>query len=57
MAWVPLDTLEPFVDEQVYTRLGPTSFRYQSGDGSFERVIETDAEGFVTRYPGLFERV
>ena len=56
MAWIPLDTLEPFVDEQVYARLGPTRFRYQSADGSFERVIETDAERFVTVYPGLFER-
>ncbi len=56
MAWIPLDTLAPFVDEQVYARLGPTSFRYQSADGSFERVIETDADGFVTLYPGLFER-
>ncbi len=56
MAWVPLDTFAPFADEQIYTRLGPTSFRYQSADGSFERVIETDAEGFVTIYPGLFER-
>lgn len=57
MAWIPLDTLEPFVNEQVYTKLGPTSWHYQSADGSFERVIETDDEGFVTFYPGLFERV
>lgn len=57
MAWIPLDTLEPFMDEQIYTRLGPTSFRYQSSDRAFERVIETDDEGFVTSYPGLFERV
>lgn len=56
MAWVPLDTLEPFADGQVYTRLGERRFRYQSEDGSFERVIETDGEGFVTLYPGLFER-
>lgn len=56
MAWVPLDTLEPFADGQVYTRLGPRSVRYQSADGSFERVIETDDEGFVVTYPGLFER-
>jgi hypothetical protein len=57
MAWIPLDTLEPFVDQQIYTKLGPTSFRYQSADLSFERVIATDADGFVTFYPGLFERV
>jgi uncharacterized protein len=57
MAWVPLDTLRPFADGQVYTRLGPTRVRYQSQDGAFEQVIETDGEGFVTLYPGLFERV
>ena len=57
MAWVPLDTLRPFADGQVYTRLGAWRFRYQSEDGAFERVIETDGEGFVTLYPGLFERV
>lgn len=56
MAWVPLDTLRPFADGQVYTRFGERRFRYQSEDGSFERVIETDGDGFVTLYPGLFER-
>ena len=56
MAWVPLDTLRPFAEGQVYTRLGERRVRYQSEDGSFERVIETDGEGFVTLYPGLFER-
>lgn len=56
MAWVPLDTLRPFADGQIYTRLGERRFRYRSEDGSFERVIETDGEGFVTLYPGLFER-
>jgi uncharacterized protein len=56
MAWVPLETLRPFADGQVYTRLGERRVRYQSQDGAFERVIETDGEGFVTLYPGLFER-
>jgi len=57
MAWVPLDSLEPFRDRQVYTRLDPTQYRYQSGDGSFEQVLTVDANGFVLDYPTLFRRV
>lgn len=57
MAWVPLDTLEPFADAQIYTRLDDTRFRYQSGDGSFEQVLTVDADGFVLDYPTLFRRV
>ena len=57
MAWIPLDTLEPFPDGQSYTRLGEGRFRYQSADRSFERVIEFGADGLVRRYPGLFEAI
>jgi hypothetical protein len=55
MAWIPLDTFEPFADKQVYTLLGEGVFRYESGDGSFERVIEFDQGGLVLHYPGLFQ--
>jgi hypothetical protein len=57
MAWIPLDSLEPFRDGQIYTRLDPTHYRYQSGDGSFEQVLTVDADGFVADYPTLFARV
>ena len=57
MAWVPLDSLEPFRDGQIYTRLDATHYRYQAADGSFEQVLEVDAEGFVLDYPTLFRRV
>ena len=57
MAWIPLDTFEPFPDRQIYTRLDDGRFRYQSADGSFERVIDVDADGLVRLYPGLFEAV
>lgn len=56
MAWVPLDTLDPLVDEQIYTRLGPNSFRYQSADGTFTADLAVDEEGLVVDYPGLFRR-
>jgi hypothetical protein len=55
MAYIPFDTLAPFPDVQVYTRLGPNAFRYQSEDGSFEQVLAIDADGLVVSYPTLFE--
>ena len=57
MAWIPLDTFAPLPDRQIYTRLGDGRFRYQSADGSFERVIEFDGGGLVRLYPGLFEAI
>ena len=56
MAWVPLDTLEPFADEQIYTRHDDRHFRYQSGDGTFEAELTVDADGLVVDYPALFAR-
>lgn len=57
MAWVPLDSLELFRDEQIYTRLDAAHYRYQSSDGSFEQVLTVDENGFVVDYPTLFSRV
>jgi hypothetical protein len=56
MAWVPLDTLDPFVDEQIYTQLAPDRYRYRAADGSFEADITVDDDGLVIEYPGLFQR-
>ncbi|HEV7276427.1 MAG TPA: putative glycolipid-binding domain-containing protein [Devosiaceae bacterium] len=57
MAWLPLDTVQPQPDEQIYTRLDDRHCRYLAADGSFEAVLEIDEEGFVVHYPGLFERL
>lgn len=57
MVYIRLDTLEVTTMRQRYTRLGPDQFRYQNVDSSFEAILEVDAEGFVVRYPGLFDRV
>jgi hypothetical protein len=57
MAWVPLDSLEPYVDEQIYTRQDDTHVHYAAADGSFEADITVDADGFVVDYPGLFRRI
>jgi hypothetical protein len=56
MAWVPLDTLEPFRDSQIYTKLDDTHFRYEAADRSFTQVLSVDENGFVVDYPTLFRR-
>ncbi|MET3900118.1 hypothetical protein ABIB57_004081 [Devosia sp. UYZn731] len=55
MAWIDGDEMTVRRDEQIYTQLDATHFRYQSAD--FERDIEVDADRLVVTYPGLFERV
>ena len=57
MAYIPADTLEPFADEQIYTRLGENLYRFEEADGSFSADITVDEDGLVVDYPGLFERV
>jgi hypothetical protein len=57
MAWIPLDSLEPFVDEQIYTKRDDTHFHYVASDRSFEADLVLDSEGFVVDYPGLYRRV
>ena len=56
MSWINADTMTVRRHEQIYTRLDDSHFRYQSADGSFERIIEVDADGLVLDYPGLFCR-
>jgi len=53
-AWLPFPSLEFEPLDQVYTREGETSFRYESFGGSFVRSLEVNAAGFVTHYPGLW---
>ena len=54
MAWIDATDFSFRRSEQVYTRLDATHFRFQSAD--FEAVLETDADGLVVDYPGLFTR-
>lgn len=54
-AWLrfPSFTLEPL--DQIYRRLGETTWRYESAGGRFVRELEVNEEGFVTHYPGLWQ--
>ncbi len=58
MLYVPFDTLEPLVDNQIYTCLAVARrFRYQAADRRFEAELPLDDDGFVQDYPPLFRRV
>jgi uncharacterized protein len=54
-AWVrfPAVTLKSL--DQTYERVSESRYRYESGGGSFVAMLETNAVGFVTLYPGLWQ--
>jgi hypothetical protein len=54
-AWLPFPSLVFEVLPQVYRRQGETQYRYESRDGAFVRLLDVDAVGFVTSYPGLWQ--
>jgi hypothetical protein len=53
-AWLlfPACTLEPL--DQVYERIDQSTYRYESGGGTFVAVLETNTAGFVVDYPQLW---
>jgi uncharacterized protein len=55
MSFVDVPSLEVSRSEQRYEPLGNDLYRYRSGD--FVAEIQFDADGFVTHYEGLAERV
>ena len=57
MAWVALPDLAVHLSRQRYEPLGPGRVRYVSLDSDFSAELEYDAEGLVTRYPDLAERL
>jgi hypothetical protein len=52
-AWLhfPRFTLEPL--DQVYRRMGASTYRYESSGGRFVTTLRVDRAGFVMRYPKL----
>ncbi len=56
-AWIqfPSCAVEPL--EQVYERVAEFTYRYTSAGGRFVALLEANAAGFVTSYPGFWEAV
>jgi hypothetical protein len=54
-AWLPFPSLAFELLSQVYRREGERTYRYESGGGSFMRMLEVNAAGLVTSYPGLWQ--
>ncbi|MGH9197269.1 MAG: putative glycolipid-binding domain-containing protein, partial [Acidimicrobiia bacterium] len=40
--------------DQSYERVAESRYRYESASRAFVAMLETNAAGFVTRYPGLW---
>ena len=57
MLFVPFDSFEPFVTEQIYTCLAPRLFRFETADGSFAAELPVDEDGLFMDYPYLFQRL
>ena len=54
-AWLrfPSFTLEPL--DQLYRRIGESTYRYESAGGTFVADLEVNGAGFVIRYPGFWQ--
>lgn len=55
--WVHFPELTTECLEQRYTRIGTSTYRYESGGGAFTAVLDVDEYGMVVRYGDLWERV
>lgn len=53
-AWVRFPELTTEVLDQVYTRIAPDQYLYESAGGSFHRELRVHDTGFVLDYPGLW---
>jgi len=54
-AWLSLPGLSLELLEQVYRRTGEAIYAYESDGGRFTAELSVSGDGFVTRYPGLWE--
>jgi len=54
-AWLrfPSFALEPL--DQLYRRIGESTYRYESAGGAFVADLEVNGAGFVIRYPGFWQ--
>ena len=53
-AWVRFPEMMLEVLDQVYTRLGPDRYLYESAGGEFRRELTVNRRGFVIDYPGFW---
>lgn len=57
VAYIVLPELAVMASRQAYTLLEAGRYRFESLSDPFQAELETDADGLVVRYPGLFRRV
>jgi len=55
-AYITIPSLQVRVDEQEYTQLSPTKFRYRGLSTGFESEVENDADQLVVDYPPGWKR-
>jgi hypothetical protein len=53
-AWVRFPELTLEVLEQAYTRVGESTYLYESAGGTFRRELSVNALGFVLEYPDFW---
>jgi uncharacterized protein len=53
-AWIRFPELTTEVREQVYTRVAPERYVYESAGGVFRRELTVDSLGFVLHYPDFW---
>jgi hypothetical protein len=54
-AWLSFPALTLELLEQVYRRTSEATYAYASDGGRFTAELSVSGDGFVTRYPGLWE--
>lgn len=57
VAYITLPEANVMASRQAYTWLEERRYRFESLSDPFQADIETDADGLVVRYPGLFRRL
>ncbi len=57
VAWLRFPEMALERMDQRYTRTGESTYRFESGGGTFMREITVNADGVVLTYPGLWERL
>lgn len=55
VAWFDLGSGTLSELPQTYARAGARAYRYSAPTAGYQDTLETGAEGFVTRYPGLWQ--